>query len=97
MGHLVTRWHQTGVVLFPGVRACVFGAGTRRATPRWGDHLSSVLSCTVRGIVLALHDTKGFYIFFISLYIGGSKKKKDTSLEPNQFLCIKFAVVNAGF
>lgn len=34
MGHLVTHWHQTGVVLFPRVRECVFGAPTGLAMRR---------------------------------------------------------------
>lgn len=71
-----------------------------------GDHLSSALSCSVSSTVLALHDTEGFYILSsdilcVFFYIGDSKNHFShvsvTLLDPNQFLCIKFAVVNAGF
>lgn len=34
MGHLVTHWHETGVVLFPRVCECVFGAATGLAMRR---------------------------------------------------------------
>lgn len=34
MGHLVTRWHKTGLVLFPRVHECVLGAPAGLATLR---------------------------------------------------------------
>lgn len=34
MGHLVTHWHETGVVLFPRVCECVYGAATGLAMRR---------------------------------------------------------------
>lgn len=41
MGHLVTPWHGTGLVLFPRVRQRAFGATRRPGHAAFGDHLSS--------------------------------------------------------
>lgn len=79
MGHLVTHWHQTEVVLFPrvheGVRGAPAGPDGHAAL---GDHLSSALSCSVSSTILALHDTEGFCILWSDIlllfYVSRTKK-----------------------
>lgn len=90
MGHLVTHWHETGVVLFPRVCECVFGAETGLAMRR--SETTCLLRFHVWSAAPYLHcmtqRDSAFYVrhFFLrQLRKKRQKKKKTLPLLDLQF------------
>lgn len=96
MGHLVTHWHETGVVLFPRVCECVFGAATGLAMRR------SETTCLLRFHVWSAAPyshcmTQRDSAFYVRHFFLRQLLKKTTKKEKKHYHFRSAVLLSPGF